>query len=124
MPIAVELDDSGKHIMITADWRFKELCKSLPGATYDGKAQLWKVPTSWSACLALRSTFKDDLELGPRLTDWASSERLTRIDPSNTLRDLEALPEGEGDQDLFPHQRAGVKFLSTAKRALLADEPG
>jgi len=25
---------------------------------------------------------------------------------------------------LFPHQRAGVQFLSTAKRALLADEPG
>jgi SNF2 family DNA or RNA helicase len=25
---------------------------------------------------------------------------------------------------LFPHQRAGVKFLATARRALLADEPG
>jgi SNF2 family DNA or RNA helicase len=34
------------------------------------------------------------------------------------------LPDGEGDEDLFPHQRAGVKFLATAKRALLADEPG
>lgn len=124
MPITVELDESGKHIMITADWRFKELCKSLPGATYDGKVQLWKVPTSWSACLALRSTFKTDLELGPRLTEWASNERALRIDPSNLLRDLEGLPDGEGDQDLFPHQRAGVKFLATAKRALLADEPG
>jgi SNF2 family DNA or RNA helicase len=30
----------------------------------------------------------------------------------------------DGDQDLFPHQRAGVEFLATAKRALLADEPG
>jgi SNF2 family DNA or RNA helicase len=30
----------------------------------------------------------------------------------------------DGDQDLFPHQRAGVEFLSTARRALLADEPG
>jgi SNF2 family DNA or RNA helicase len=124
MPITVELDESSKHIMITADWRFKELCKSLPGATYDGKVQLWKVPTSWSACLALRSTFKADLELGPRLTEWASNEREVRIDPSNLLRDLEVLPDGEGDQDLFPHQRAGVKFLATAKRALLADEPG
>jgi SNF2 family DNA or RNA helicase len=124
MPINVELDDSGKHILITADWRFKELCKSLPGATYDSKLQLWKLPTSWSACLALRSTFKSDLELGTKLTEWASNEKLTRIDPSNLLRDMEALPEGEGDQDLFPHQRAGVKFLATSKRALLADEPG
>jgi SNF2 family DNA or RNA helicase len=37
------------------------------------------------------------------------------------LRELETY---EGDEALFPHQRAGVAFLSTAKRALLADEPG
>jgi SNF2 family DNA or RNA helicase len=37
---------------------------------------------------------------------------------------MELLPDGEGDEDLFPHQRAGVKFLATARRALLADEPG
>jgi SNF2 family DNA or RNA helicase len=37
------------------------------------------------------------------------------------LRELE---EHEGDEDLFPHQRAGVAFLATARRALLADEPG
>jgi SNF2 family DNA or RNA helicase len=28
------------------------------------------------------------------------------------------------NSDLFPHQRAGVEFLTTARRALLADEPG
>jgi SNF2 family DNA or RNA helicase len=124
MPVSVELEETSKHIIINADWRFKELCKSIPGSGYDAKTQMWKVPVSWSACLALRSTFKTDLEIGPRLTDWASSERSTRVDPANQLRNLEFLPDGEGDQDLVPHQRAGVKFLSTAKRALLADEPG
>jgi SNF2 family DNA or RNA helicase len=124
MPVSVELEDTSKHIIINADWRFKELCKSIPGSGYDSKTQLWKVPVSWSACLALRSTFKNDLEIGPKLTDWASNERSTRVDPANELRNLELLPDGEGDQDLFPHQRAGVKFLSTAKKALLADEPG
>lgn len=124
MSVGVELDESGKYILITADWRFKELCKSLPGSSYDNKLQTWKLPTSWAACLALRSTFKDDLVLGESLKNWATSERTDRIDPSNLLRDLESLPDGEGDQDLFPHQRAGVKFLATAKRALLADEPG
>jgi SNF2 family DNA or RNA helicase len=124
MPVNVELDETGEHIVIGADWRFKELCKSIPGATYDAKTQLWRVPTSWSSCLALRSTFRDDLVLGENITAWATNERSTRIDPSNILRELEQLPEGEGDEDLFPHQRAGVKFLSTAKRALLADEPG
>jgi SNF2 family DNA or RNA helicase len=124
MSVGVELDESGKYILITADWRFKELCKSLPGSSYDNKLQMWKVPTSWSACLALRSTFKDDLVLGDGIRAWAGEERTNRVDPSNLLRDLEQLPDGEGDEDLFPHQRAGVKFLSTARRALLADEPG
>jgi len=124
MAIEVELDDSGKYIQINADWRFKELCKSLPGASWDAKANAWKMPTSWTACLALRSTFKEDLVLGDNLKGWANNERNTRIDPANLLRELEALPDGEGDEDLFPHQRAGVKFLATARRALLADEPG
>jgi SNF2 family DNA or RNA helicase len=56
------------------------------------------------------------------LTAWATNEVTTRITPANTLRDLETLEEG--NEDLFPHQRAGVKFLSVARRALLADEPG
>jgi SNF2 family DNA or RNA helicase len=124
MAIEVELDDSGKYIQINADWRFKELCKSLPGASWDAKANAWRMPTSWTACLALRSTFKEDLVLGDNIKGWANNERNTRIDPANLLRELESLPDGEGDEDLFPHQRAGVKFLATARRALLADEPG
>ena len=125
MTIGVELDDTGSHIIINADWRYKELCKSLPGASFDGSISKWKVPVSWSACLALRSTFKDDLVLGDALKAWAANERATRIDPSMALRDLEVLPDGEvGNEDLFSHQRVGVRYLATAKRALLADEPG
>ena len=124
MPVNVELDETGKYIIIGAEWRYKELCKSIPGASYNAKDQLWRVQVSWATCLALRSTFRTDLEIGPRLNDWAANEVATRITPSNELRDLETLPDGEGYQDLFPHQRAGVKFLATARRALLADEPG
>jgi len=125
MAINVELDSTGSDIIIDADWRFKELCKSLPGATFDGSISRWKIPVSWSACLALRSTFKDELVLGDALKSWASNERAIRIDPAMALRDLENLPDGEtGNEDLFPHQRAGVKYLAVAKRALLADEPG
>ncbi len=123
MPISVELDESGKNIIMNTEWRFKELCKSMPGAKWDGTTQQWRVPASWATCLALRSTFKDDLVIGPRLTEWATNELTNRITPANDLRDLEAL-EDLSNADLFPHQRAGVAFLSVARRALLADEPG
>jgi SNF2 family DNA or RNA helicase len=70
----------------------------------------------------LRSTFKEELSIGPRLSEWAKNEREFRINPSNLLREIEV--QEDGDQDLFPHQRAGVDFLVKSRRALLADEPG
>jgi SNF2 family DNA or RNA helicase len=122
MTIFVELDASSSKILINAEWRYKELCKSIPGAKWDPKENYWHLPLSWSGCLALRSTFKSNLEIGPNLTQWAMNEKTNRIDPANFLR--EVTEQMDGDQDLFPHQRAGVNFLSTARRALLADEPG
>ena len=121
MPVTVDLDSEKSHILITAEWRYKELCKSLPGSSWNQTEQVWRVPLSWSSCLALRSTFRDDLTIGPDLTEWAANEVNTRISPTMALRELET---ADGDEDLFPHQRAGVAFLATAKRALLADEPG
>jgi len=121
LSVLVELDDSFSHILIKAEWRYKELCKSLPGSAWSNQEQLWRVPLSWTSCLALRSTFKSDLEIGPKLNQWAQDLVTTRIQPSEALRELE---EHEGDEDLFPHQRAGVAFLAAARRALLADEPG
>jgi SNF2 family DNA or RNA helicase len=122
MSVYVDLDASGQYIIINAEWRLKELCKSLPGASWNSKESVWRIPVSWGGCLALRSTFKLELEVGSALAEWAKNEKLNRIDPSNTLREIDY--DETGDQDLFPHQRAGVKFLSTARRALLADEPG
>jgi SNF2 family DNA or RNA helicase len=123
VPVNVELDESGKNVIIHTEWRFKELCKSLPGSKWDPKAQQWRVPASWASCLALRSTFRDDLVIGPRLAEWAGQEVANRITPANELRELEIIEDGS-NEDLFPHQRAGVKFLAIARRALLADEPG
>ncbi len=122
MTVFVDLDADGTSIVINAEWRLKELCKSLPGASWDTKTSVWRISLPWGGCLALRSTFKSELEIGPGLAAWAANEKATRIDPSNQLRDIDV--QEAGDQDLFPHQRAGVDFLATARRALLADEPG
>lgn len=120
--VFVELTEARDKIVIKAPYRLKEVCRALPGSKWNSDHQVWTIPTSWTGCVSLRSTFGADLEIGPNLAEWAKNERATRIDPSNELRDIEI--SEEGDQDLFPHQRAGVKFLSTARRALLADEPG
>jgi SNF2 family DNA or RNA helicase len=123
--VHVELNQDDSAIYISAEWRYKELCKSIPGATWVAAEGVWKVPKSWASCLALRSVFRTDLQIGPRLTEWATWERATRVDPCNLLRELEAPSEELGyNEDLFPHQKAGVEFLSKARRALLADEPG
>jgi len=119
--VSVDIDAKGEHILINAEWRYKELCKSLPGASWSVSEQVWRVPLSWTTCLALRSTFRSELVIKPNLAAWAANEVETRINPANALRELETY---DGDSVLFPHQRAGVAFLATAKRALLADEPG
>ena len=121
MAVSVDIDAKGEHILINAEWRYKELCKSLPGASWSVSEQVWRVPLSWTTCLALRSTFRSELVIESNLAAWAANEVETRINPANVLRELETY---EGDSVLFPHQRAGVAFLATAKRALLADEPG
>ena len=121
MPVDVDLSPDGKHIRIDTEWRFKELCKSIPGATWSASEKIWKAPLGWATCLALRSVFKSDLQIGPGLAAWATNELNSRVAPCNALRDLDT---ADGDEKLFPHQRAGVQFLATARRALLADEPG
>jgi SNF2 family DNA or RNA helicase len=121
VPVDVELNDSGEHIRIETEWRYTELCKGIPGATWSAADKAWRAPLGWSTCLALRSVFKTELRIGPRLAEWATTELNTRVTPCNELRELET---ADGDEALFPHQRAGVKFLAAARRALLADEPG
>jgi SWI/SNF-related matrix-associated actin-dependent regulator 1 of chromatin subfamily A len=123
MPVTASLDPSGKHIRLDVEWRYKELCKSIPGSSWSASDQVWRIPLSWSSCLALRSTFRDDLVINEDLAGWANTQLTSRIAPANELRDLEEFADPK-NEDLFPHQRAGVKFLATAKRALLADEPG
>lgn len=120
MGVFVELEDN--HIIINAEWRLKEVCRALPGSRWDSDRNVWRIPVSWTGCLSLRSTFGQQLEIGPKLAEWATNEKSSRIDPSNFLREVEAMDDG--DQDLFPHQRAGVEWLAKSKRGLLADEPG
>lgn len=124
MPVTATIDDTGKKILLKSEMRYYDLLRTIPGSNWDARKSQWRMPLSWASCVQIKNSFGADLEPSPELTDWLQTEYRERVYPAMMLRDLTELPEGEGDQDLFPHQRAGVKFLATAKRALLADEPG
>lgn len=99
----------------------KDLMNTIPGARWSHKQNAWHLPLGWAGCLALRSTFRDSLEIGEDLAKWATEEVQTRIKPSMELR---TALDAEGSPALYGFQRAGVAFLATARRALCADEMG
>ena len=123
--VAVQLeiaDYDPAKVKITADYRWKEVIRTLPGASWSTKHNTWHAPLSWSTCLGTRAVF-GDVEIGPNLATWARDFRAQRITPGMELRDaLEA--EVSGEDDLFPYQRADVLFLSTLERAMLFSDMG
>jgi SNF2 family DNA or RNA helicase len=119
--VPAELEDNG-NIYLTTTWVEKDLVRTIPGASWDKKREQWHLPVSWSGCLALRSTFREKLEIGPRLAEWATKERAERIDPCLKLRDVSSYDEG--DPKLFWWQRSGAEFIARGKRVLIADDPG
>lgn len=122
MPVMIERDpDRGDRIAIAAPYHFNDLIKTIPGSSWSRQHERWSVPLAWTACVACRSVFGPDMEIGHLLAAWAIAEKEHRIIPAMALRDA---MDAAGDQDLYGHQRSGVQFLTTVERGLLTDEPG
>ena len=117
MPLA-KIEDN--EITVVTEYRDKNAIKAIPGARWSQTGH-WRLPLSWASCVALRGVFGDRLEIADELRDWAVRERAERIDPCMQLRDA---IDAEGDDRLFPPQRAGVQWLQTTKRGLLGDPMG
>lgn len=130
-------------IWLRSEFHQIELVKQIPGSRWHTEHKLWWVPVSWAACITMRGIFKDELEIGPELTAWATRELDERIMPCLNLREAEdcGLPADllpplpkvgdevggeivEQDWDLEPRQRVGVRYLATAGKALLGDGMG
>lgn len=120
MTVYAELNEENL-IEVTSEWRHKDQLTKIPGAKHHRETDKWRIPVSWSACLALRGTFKRELEIGPNLTAWATRERVERIDPCLKLREL---TNWEGDPVLFGWQRSGAEFIARGRKVLIADDPG
>lgn len=112
-------DDPNK-IKITGEYRFNTVIRMLPGVRFKGGND-WEMPLTWQGCLSLRGTFKENLEIGPSLLEWATDRRINYINP---LLELRQALDAPGYPDLYPFQRAGVAFLAKAERAFLCDGLG
>ena len=120
--VTAEIDTVDRSkVVLTTEFRHSEMVKSLPGSRWDKDRRVWRIPLSWPGCLAMRGVFKDELEIGPDLSAWASADLATRVDPTMMLREQ---LKADLYPDLYPHQNADVLFLSVARQAILANEPG
>ena len=120
--VRAELDpDDPSRIIVETRYAHRDLIKSVPSAKWDSRLSRWHVSTTWSSCVALRETFQAELEIGPQLNDWAAKFLASVWSPAMSLRDATTAP---GDADLFPHQRADVKWMSTVRRGILASHMG
>lgn len=121
MPLAELVGDK---IMIFTEFREKELVKQVPGVRWDNDAGAWWMRLSWAGCVQLRGVFGANLQVGDALANWAKADIANRIQPCMELRTAEDAPDLTIMSALYPFQRAGAKFLATARYALVADEMG
>jgi len=113
------------RVHVRCEYRDKELVTQVPGARWSNADQKWTVPLTYAACLQLRGVFGDRLTIGDKLNAWAWTETNDRVNVCLSLRESDDADElTQSEPDLFPFQRAGVKFLTTAKRAALCDPMG
>lgn len=95
----MELDASGAHIALKAPPNAATIVRQIPGARHDAKRQTWLLPVSWATCVVARAVVGDELQIGPRLREWAVRERQGRIDPALAMREA---------KDLMPDSPWGI----------------
>lgn len=129
MAIIAEIDDKdpSKIKISEYEWKYKVLLNSVPSAHFKAKDSCWYYSLTWQTCLALQSTFKANLEVGPRLKEWMKALYYDTILPAYNMR-MEITPEGwenvMPEVGLYAHQKGDVAFLSTVKRGLLFNGMG
>jgi len=85
--MTVRAERDGNEILVVAPLTYKDRCREVAGARWDSKARVWRYPLSWAHCVMLRGVFGAELEVAPRLVEWASEEVSSRVYPAMTMRE-------------------------------------
>jgi SNF2 family DNA or RNA helicase len=109
-----------------------EYAKSIAGASWLNSAKRWTYPLDLQVCRDFRSTFGNNLEIGPELWLWAEAAKGHENAMANlaTQNDAELLRVGTAAPRLAEalssrtYQRVGAAFISSGKNVLIADQPG
>jgi SWI/SNF-related matrix-associated actin-dependent regulator 1 of chromatin subfamily A len=124
-----EIDEKNPNKIRIAEfeWRYKVLLNNVPSSYFNPKGQYWQYNLNWQVCLALSNTFKENLEIGPKLKAWMNDLYNKVISPAYANR-MEITPKGweeiMPDIGLYPHQKGDVAFLTTVKRGFLLNGMG
>jgi len=113
--------------------------RAVMGGRWSKKAHAWTYPLDLEVCRDLREVWGNDLTIGPKLHQWAWSER----ERENALNMARALGSGddayaEVELDIVPqlapfmwramqrrpYQAAAAKFIAYGREVLCADQPG
>lgn len=113
-------EDPTKIVIDQYEWRFNELIKNVPSSSF--RKDKFLINLTWPTALALKNNLGENLEVSDSLKAWMADYYTNRILPAYQLRSVTNMDEGY--EFLFPHQKADVQFLSTARRALLANGMG
>jgi SNF2 family DNA or RNA helicase len=138
MTVKAELSANGRRIYLATTRPLAGLTNAIPGANFNkGKyGPYWSLPLSMPVCRRLREEIGPDLQIGPRLWEWAKLERAK----AECMRELAGAKDAE--LELVPknaprlaaamearkYQRVGARFIANAAAngagCLIADHPG
>lgn len=101
-------------------YRYSDVIRSIPTASY--RKPRWLLNKGWATANALKNEFGDLLQVSDDLKAWMGEYYNNTIVPAYKLRDQ--VKADEIYEGMYPHQNADVLFLSTAKKAILANGMG
>lgn len=114
----IDYDESNDRFIIDAGPRDTDLIRKIPGARH--RKGVWSAPARLAQLAAMRSI----LDFAEWTTAAEDQDRKLKAFFERQLRAKTADSPIPGAEELYPFQAAGVRFLSLAEQAMLADDMG
>lgn len=127
------VEKMGRRIELQTTEPFPALENQIPGAYWRDKAKRWSLPLGMAVCRNIREVFGPQLEIGPKLSEWARAEIALEVQQRATGRNLGKIPIPRVEAAApalakailsRPYQTAGARFIADGQGVLVADTPG